>query len=94
MEFIKDDGKKPMLALVFDTGKALDEVARVMEYGTQKYDRLNWSKVDDTERYISASLRHLSAYQRGEFYDDESGLPHLAHAITSLLFVLEIKSSK
>ena len=88
--FLKFDSAKPNLAILFDTRKALDEVANVMSYGAEKYDRKNWDKCDDKERYISASLRHLSAYSSGEKVDSESKLDHLAHAITSLLFVLEM----
>ena len=61
-----------------------------MEFGAKKYDRKNWAKVDDKERYIAAPLRHILAYQQGEKLDKESGISHLAHAICSLLFLLEL----
>jgi hypothetical protein len=89
-EFIKDDKAKVPLAILFDVPNTLEDVADVMQYGVSKYDRKNWSKCDDRERYVSAALRHLLAYQRGELVDDESGLLHLAHAITSLMFLNEI----
>jgi len=88
--FIKLDSKKSNLAILFDTAKALNKVADVMTYGTIKYDRKNWNKCDDTERYISASLRHISSYLQGNKLDDESSIEHLAHSICSLLFVLEM----
>lgn len=90
--FIKADSGKTNLAILFDTGNALSDVADVMEFGAKKYDRKNWSKVDDKERYIAATLRHLLAYHQGEKIDPESGKPHLAHAICSLLFLSEIDS--
>ena len=90
-EFMKHDADKPNLAILFDTRLALNEVARVMSYGAEKYDRKNWDKVEDRERYIAASLRHISEYCAGYEVDAESDLPHLAHAITSLLFVLELE---
>lgn len=90
-EFIKFDDKKPNLAILFDCSKALEEVARVMQYGAAKYDRKNWSLVDDKERYESASLRHQISFHNGEFIDAESGLQHLAHSICSQLFLLELK---
>lgn len=89
-----NEGKK------FDAGKprydlmpfaALDEVGRVLGYGAEKYGPENWRRVPDANaRYIAAALRHISAYQQGKEFDEESGLPHLAHALTSLLFVLEL----
>ena len=90
-KFIKADSSKTNLAILFDTGKALKEVAEVMEFGAKKYSRGNWTKVDDKERYIAAPLRHLLAYQQGEKIDPESGKNHLAHAICSLLFLLELE---
>ena len=90
-EFIKNDSNKPNIAILFDTSLALAEVAEVMEYGAKKYDRKNWSLVEDKERYESASLRHQMSYHNGEFLDNESGLQHLAHSICSQLFLLELK---
>ena len=90
-EFIKNDSNKPNIAILFDTSLALAEVARVMDYGAKKYDRKNWSLVEDKERYESASLRHQMSYHNGEFLDNESGLQHLAHSICSQLFLLELK---
>jgi len=92
--FTKNDREKPNLAILFDTPDALSEVARVMSYGAEKYSRKNWDKVDDKERYVAATLRHLMAYANGESVDPESTLPHLAHAVTSLLFLLQVEHNK
>ena len=89
--FTKNDTDKTNIAILGDVSKALEEVAKVMQYGANKYSRKNWDKVDDKERYISATYRHLMlGYQQGEAIDKESGLSHLAHAICSLLFLLEL----
>ena len=93
-EFLKDDGKKPNLAILLDTPKAMGEVARVLEYGAAKYDRKNWAKCDDPERYMAAALRHLTAYHNGEILDPESGRSHLAHAVCSLLSLEEMRSER
>lgn len=93
-EFKKYDSGKPNLAVLFDAPKALAEVSKIISYGAEKYDRKNWRSCPDNERFISATLRHLSAYLSGEKLDVESGLPHLAHAITSLLFVLDIEQAE
>ena len=82
-----DDGKPEWVYLPW---AALEQVVRVQDYGAKKYTRENWRQVNDLEhRYLSAALRHIAAHAQGQPLDPESGLPHLAHAITSLLFVLE-----
>jgi hypothetical protein len=83
-----------------DTGKARFDlippkaelcVADVLTFGAKKYAPNNWRKVDGAnERYIAAARRHLNQYQQGEMYDEDSSLPHLAHAIVSLMFVLQL----
>lgn len=55
----------------------------------------NWRKGGKAviPRYIGAALRHILAYQTGERLDPESdGNPHLAHALTSLAFALELEA--
>jgi hypothetical protein len=80
-----------------DTGKrrwsllpqgTVERVIDVLEYGAAKYGINNWKTVPDARtRYYDASMRHLSAWRDGERADPESGLPHLAHAVCSLLFL-------
>ena len=49
----------------------------------------NWQQVDNAkERYFNACHRHLQAWWSGERLDSESGLPHLAHAVCCLLFLM------
>lgn len=60
---------------------ALNEVAKVYTYGTQKYDDDNWWKGLKWKRDVfGCILRHVWKWFRGEKYDDESGAHHLAHA--------------
>jgi hypothetical protein len=44
-------------------------------------------------RYFDAAQRHLWAWWEGEARDPESGLPHLAHAVACLLFVLALEDT-
>lgn len=90
---IKYDGEKPDYSLV--PFGALDEVVKVLTHGASKYDRFNWEHVEDI-RYQAAALRHISSYMQGEKYDPETGINHLAHAICSLMFLVEFdnKSKK
>ncbi len=88
----KYDGGKPMLALL--PVRSLEEVGKVLTMGASKYDPWNWAGGMAWSRLISACLRHLFAFMRGEDKDPESGLSHLAHAICCLLFLLEYTFSK
>jgi isopentenyl diphosphate isomerase/L-lactate dehydrogenase-like FMN-dependent dehydrogenase len=84
----------------FDVGKneygllppiTLDEVAKVLTYGSRKYDRENWKYVEGGERrYFDAAQRHIWAWKRGELVDSETGLSHLVHGICCLMFLNEL----
>lgn len=77
--------------------------ARVFEYGARKYAPGNFhsATLEDGagQRYISAALRHLGAMQEPNGLhtddslgarDEESGLPHIDHAICGLLMLRAI----
>lgn len=83
---IKLDAGKPRLDLL--PTDALEAVAEVFGYGANKYGSHNWAKGGRWGRWSAAALRHVFAWMRGEEKDKESGLPHLSHAICSLLMLL------
>ena len=86
----KFDGEKPRMYLL--PPKAIQEVAKVLTFGAQKYDEDNWKKLDNLQnRYTGASLRHIFAIMEGEELDPETECYHEAHAICCLLFKLEAK---
>jgi hypothetical protein len=87
----KYDQGKPDYSLV--PYASLDEVVKVLTHGANKYGRFNWELVE-AHRYEAATMRHFSAYMQGEKLDPESDIHHLAHAITSLLFMLEFELKK
>ena len=90
MQGVKYDGEKPKMHLL--PPKAINEVAKVLTFGAQKYDEENWRKLEDLQsRYSSGALRHIFAHLDSEDLDPESGLSHLAHAICCLLYKLEIE---
>jgi len=90
---LKKDAGKPRFDLV--PPRALEQVARVLEYGARKYAPNGWRRASaEWSRYLAAAYRHLNAWQRGEDTDPESGLPHLAHAACSLLFLGEYGEEK
>jgi hypothetical protein len=85
----KDDLGKTRYDLV--PPLALEEFAKVLTFGAEKYAADNWRSVPGAaDRYFAAAQRHIWAYKRGEKLDNESGLAHLAHAICCLVFLLEV----
>ena len=90
--------------LKYDDGKlqyglippiATKSLAQVLTFGAAKYAPNSWQTVQDGERrYLDALYRHLEAYRTGESTDSESGLSHLAHAITNVAFLLHFEQEK
>ena len=90
---IKDVRGKVMLHLLCPG--FLIEMGRVREMGTLKYGS-PWGWTEGTANYTDfydAALRHMLAWHLGENTDPESGLPHLAHAGVSLMFLSEFARS-
>lgn len=69
--------------------RELQDVIKVVTYGAKKYAANNWVDVEEArERYYAAAQRHIVAWWLGESVDSDTGLPHLAHAVCDLLFLL------
>ena len=67
----------------------LNSVIKVLGFGSKKYSKDNWMKVDNhKERYYNAAQRHINQWWEGEKYDSETGENHLAHAMCCLMFLL------
>jgi hypothetical protein len=79
-----NDGK---VALELIPGVALEDCARVFDYGRKKYAAWNWAKGMQWMVPFGCLLRHLYAWARGEDNDPESGLPHLGHAMCNLVML-------
>lgn len=86
----KADAGKPKLTLV--PRQIIFDIAKVREYGNEKYgDPDNWQTVSK-ERYRDAAFRHFMAYlDDPEGVDKESGLPHLSHLACNIAFLCEIE---
>lgn len=82
----KDEGKNRLELLPI---LALEETGKVLTLGAKKYADHNWRKGFDWSRLEGACMRHLTAFMRGEDYDPESGLLHLAHLNCEVMFLLE-----
>lgn len=74
----------------------LEEIARVLSFGEQKYARGNYALGEGLAytRVINSLLRHTTQFMRGEDLDPETGLSHLAHAGCNILFLLYYEQNK
>lgn len=88
---MKFDNGKPRMELI--SRVFLEELAKVLSFGAQKYEPWQWKKGFESDRLVGATLRHIHAYNSGETTDPESGLPHLAHAACNLMFLLDLSSN-
>ena len=90
----KYDVGKPDWSLV--PANELEDIVKVFTMGSQKYGRENWKNLPDGMfRCYSAMMRHIRSYKKWtetgdskDLYDEESGLHHLAHAATNILFMM------
>jgi hypothetical protein len=87
----KADSGKPKLTLV--PRQIITDIARVREFGCQKYgDPENWRQVD-RERYRDAAFRHFMEYlDDPQGVDAESGLPYLSHLACNIAFLCELEN--
>lgn len=88
----KFDGGKPPVDLV--PAQLVLGVAEVLRHGAEKYDAHNWRGGMSWSRVYAAVQRHLLAWNEGENRDQDSGLPHLAHAACGLAFLLNYVETK
>lgn len=70
-----------------------EELARVFEFGKEKYGERNWITGDGVtlQTYLGAILRHTNKIISGEDIDPESGLEHVAHIAASCAIILDAK---
>lgn len=85
---VKNDAMKPRMSLIPQL--SLLEVAKVMTYGAEKYAEWNWSEGSDYSVLTDAASRHITAFNCGENLDPESGLSHIAHAVSCLMMLYDI----
>lgn len=78
-----DQGKAPISLI---PSEAILGMARVLEFGKEKYGRAQWTKGIEYSRLIDAADRHMLAFKSGQDID-ESGESHLLHAMVNLSFL-------
>lgn len=83
-----DAGKTPFaeFATYFDDDFA-SQIGQAFSYGAKKYGKDNWKKGMSWSRSFNSARRHLWAWWRGEAFDAESGIHHLALLVCSIMFL-------
>lgn len=97
-ESVKNDVRDDKLRWDLLPLQLIKKIVEVYHFGAKKYGPNTWQNLDNGyNRYKAAMFRHLTAFEEGEFYDQESKLPHLAHmawnAIALLYFSLKTKKT-
>ena len=89
--------EKSEVGVRFDEGKIrydlippewITALANILTMGAKKYADRNWEKGMAHSRIVGALFRHLFARLRGEFYDEESKFPHMAHVAWNALALM------
>lgn len=71
---------------------AMLSLGEVLAFGARKYAPRNWENGIQYSRVYAAATRHLMAFLSGEALDPETRLPHLAHALCCLMFLLTFEA--
>ena len=91
----------PKEGVKFDQGKrrvdlvpteAINALAEVLTAGAVKYGTHNWRKGMDWSRVYGAAQRHMLAFWGGDDIDEESGMPHMWHALTNMAFLVSYQA--
>lgn len=78
-----DNGKLRWDLLPLDV---VEKLVEIYEFGANKYEENSWRTIENGYKRCRAALfRHLTAYDKGEQVDPESGKSHLAHAAWNAL---------
>ena len=66
-------------------GYSIEQVAKVFTKGAEKYAEHNWRKGMKWSKMLASLERHVAKFKKGEDFDEETGLYHLAHAAWNAL---------
>lgn len=82
--------------LRYNTGKlrmdlvqpwAHEQMVKVLTKGAEKYADRNWERGMAWTTALASLKRHLLAYEKGEDYDPETGILHIAHVACNAHFL-------
>lgn len=68
---------------------AQKKYVEVLTLGSKKYRPRNWEAGMSWSTVIASMKRHIAAFERGEDFDPETGLPHTAHIMCNAAFLTE-----
>lgn len=86
MESKKYDEEKVRMDLV--PLECVENVCKILTFGAKKYGDNTWQDLPNFwSRYKAALLRHITAIDKGELIDPESGLPHIDHVLCNAVFL-------
>lgn len=89
---VKFDTDKPRFDLI--PPEALEELAKVLTFGANKYADRNWEKGMDWGRVFGAAMRHLWSWWKGDDLDKETGYSHLSHGLACIAFLIAYEQRK
>ena len=87
---IKSDAGIDRLTLV--PTEIIRDIARIRQFGVEKYkEKESWKQVE-IERYKDSAFRHFLSYlDDPASIDEESKLPHLWHLACNIAFLCELE---
>ena len=91
-EGVKFDSGKRRVDLV--PTEAINALADILTEGSVKYGEHNWRHGMDWSRVYGAAQRHMLAFWGGDDIDEESGMPHLWHALTNMAFLVSYQAMR
>jgi len=65
------------------------QYVKVLTAGAKKYSDDNWKKGMKWSKVLASMKRHIAAYERGEDYDQETGILHAGHIMCNAAFLAE-----
>ncbi len=86
-----DQGKPEYHRVLRDFPRAFEHVAKVAQYGAEKYSEGGWRHVQEGQtRYTNALIRHVVLEGKEGTFDKDSNMLHAAHAAWNALARLEL----
>lgn len=62
-------------------------IAEVLTKSREKYDAYNWTLPTKLSTPYESAMRHLMLFQQGEDLDKDTGMSHLLHIATNIMFM-------
>lgn len=84
---IKSDSDKLDLSMLPPEG--LEEATKAFMDGMKKYGRHQYRSGMEWSRLVSAMMRHINQFNKGEDRASDSGVHHLGHVIANCMMLLD-----